>query len=969
MRGSSPAGAAVHARIRVYCDRKRYPMQARPLSNDGVWLWGHLLEQVEEFLRDRGADPSRSVVLLPYAQLMPVARAQWAARHARGMMPRFETTFNWTSQWGAFVPQGWDMRFDAAQDLLTARSLLAQGGLEGQTYWLAGRLREAALQLAAVASAVPPDERLLWQQERRAQLDAEQQVEALRMEQLVAALSVTWAGLSAYATDVLFGAIAAGQVDALIVWRGFQEDPLATALAAACEARCPGSSLVLEMGGLVTARVLGAGARGASEGRPVQLHVAADLEDEAGRAAACVQAEVERDAGLVALVDSDRALTRRIRAALEGQGLTVRDETGWKLSTTLAASQVMALLRACAPRADSDVVLEWLKLAQGVQVTGTPAQDDAPMVPQGIPPSAVQTVEAHLRRHGWAQWPARGWWQQWQDPLAPWVLRVQQERESLQAARPLAAWLADTWSVLEATGAAAWLQGDPAGEEVLAALHLNAEAGDLEMGEAAERWSLAEWTDWVGEVLEGGTFKPPYPLREQVVIAPMSQLLARGFAAVVVPGCDAVRLPASPELPGSWTAAQRALLGLPDRAAAQAAVRAAWHEALGTPGVHLLRSQGDGSGQSLLPSPLWQEVVWMASPAGQAQEEAMRGAQDAGGVAEGLSSVGQGAVHRAVEWAPDPRLLRRVSVQAGRMPRPQGRNLPLRELSATAYDTLRHCPYQFWARSLLGLREVPELTGEVAKRDFGVWLHRLLQEFHERLAEQPAGDALEAEKNRARWESLLDEAAERAQKELLLDDAAFLPFRMAWPSVRQAYLDWMEQDHATVGATFERGEVQRRLSLHDALAACGLDASTVPELAALWLVGTLDRIDCLPAARSGSQGEATHRLIDYKTESAMATRQRIGEPAEDTQLAFYAALMAPEAVRVGYLNVPERGKAELHEHEDVVALRDQLLQGIAQDMGRIARGAPLRALGRGVRCDYCSVRGLCRKDFWEESDT
>ena len=166
MRGSSPAGAAVHARIRVYCDRKRYPMQARPLSNDGVWLWGHLLEQVEEFLRDRGADPSRSVVLLPYAQLMPVARAQWAARHARGMMPRFETTFNWTSQWGAFVPQGWDMRFDAAQDLLTARSLLAQGGLEGQTYWLAGRLREAALQLAAVASAVPPDERLLWQQER-----------------------------------------------------------------------------------------------------------------------------------------------------------------------------------------------------------------------------------------------------------------------------------------------------------------------------------------------------------------------------------------------------------------------------------------------------------------------------------------------------------------------------------------------------------------------------------------------------------------------------------------------------------------------------------------------------------------------------------------------------------------------------------------------------------------------------------
>ena len=46
----------------------------------------------------------------------------------------------------------------------------------------------------------------------------------------------------------------------------------------------------------------------------------------------------------------------------------------------------------------------------------------------------------------------------------------------------------------------------------------------------------------------------------------------------------------------------------------------------------------------------------------------MREAQDAGGVAEGLSSAGQDAVPRAVEWALDPRLLRRVSVQAGRMP-------------------------------------------------------------------------------------------------------------------------------------------------------------------------------------------------------------------------------------------------------------------------------------------------------------
>ena len=75
-----------------------------------------------------------------------------------------------------------------------------------------------------------------------------------------------------------------------------------------------------------------------------------------------------------------------------------------------------------------------------------------------------------------------------------------------------------------------------------------AKAAELAAGE--ERWSLEELTRWVQDVLEAGSFKPPYPLQEQVVILPLSQLLARSFAAVVIPGCDETRLPASPEPAG-----------------------------------------------------------------------------------------------------------------------------------------------------------------------------------------------------------------------------------------------------------------------------------------------------------------------------------------------------------------------------------------------------------------------------------
>jgi ATP-dependent helicase/nuclease subunit B len=48
----------------------------------------------------------------------------------------------------------------------------------------------------------------------------------------------------------------------------------------------------------------------------------------------------------------------------------------------------------------------------------------------------------------------------------------------------------------------------------------------------------------------------------------------------------------------------------------------------------------------------------------------------------------------------------------------------------------------------------------------------------------------------------------------------------------------------------------------------------------------------------------------------------------------------------------------------VIAARDALLRGIEDEMGRIAGGAVMPALGEGIACEYCGARGLCRKDFW-----
>ena len=171
-----------------------------------------------------------------------------------------------------------------------------------------------------------------------------------------------------------------------------------------------------------------------------------------------------------------------------------------------------------------------------------------------------------------------------------------------------------------------------------------------------------------------------------------------------------------------------------------------------------------------------------------------------------------------------------------------------------------------------------------------------------------------------------------------LSDSEFLPFAAVWPKVREGYLSWLAEHEAT-GAQFDEGEVWREMPL-----------------GTLTLVGKLDRID------RDASGQAL--LIDYKTEPRTTTTDRIKGGQEDTQLAFYAALMEDDRLAGAYVNLGEREPTKTYEQTEIVGLRDDLIDSILTDMARISRGTTLPALGDGKACDYCAARGLCRKDFW-----
>lgn len=819
--------------------------------------WLDAMALLATLMRDKNVHPSRAVVLLPYAQLMQEARSAWADQaQSQGtpsaFVPRFETTMNWAGSAAGFAASPEDIQMDAAIDVLTAASFLRRAGLAAQQNILAGRLVEAAWSLAKVAAAQVPARRLAWGADKALSLGESLGSEALALEQAVARIALAWASASGYPTDVLFGA----ELDLLVVMEGFQSEPLTDALKYHFSERA------------VSIKLATPDRQGA-----VALHTAQDLEDEAHLAAACVLSHLQVGRSPVALIAQDRVLTRRVRAMLAEKSVGIRDETGWKLSTTRAAAKLMGLLAAAHWDASTDAVLDWLKNA--------PAFDAA----------QVTLLEMALRKIGsrtWRSVPA-------DQPDIAWVAPgVAALRTPLQATRPLADWLVAVKSALQMSRQWEPLANDVAGVAVLAALHLHDISNLTEYGKA--RMSLQDFTAWANQALESASFAPPHPPVAQVVILPLSQLLGRPLQAVVLPGCDEVRLAVSPEPTGQWTPAQRALLGLPSRQELADAQRAAWQYALTAPHLDVLWRLSEG-GEHLMPSGLVQELL----------------------------------LDKSLSLASDLRPARSVAIQPTPKPMPTGQALPIHKLSASAYEDLRRCPYRFFALRQLKLQEADELESELGKRDFGNWLHWLLNRFHESLKEAPTQEIREQE-------AMINIASDEATHALGLSAEEFLPFAAIWPRVRDGYLQW-HATHQGSGATYTEGEVWKNIPL-----------------GSIELVGKIDRID--------QMHDGSRLVMDYKTESRSTTQTRINDAGEDTQLAFYAALLEDDTLAAAYVNLGEKEPTKTYAQKEIVELRDDLMGGILSDVQRIGEGAPLPALGEGKACEYCVARGLCRKDFW-----
>jgi ATP-dependent helicase/nuclease subunit B len=657
----------------------------------------------------------------------------------------------------------------------------------------------------------------------------------------------------------------------------------------AWDAQCIDGAYAAAWPELFDAPVALAAAASCSAPAGLALSPASSLEDEALSAAQTVIDWLQSGKSSIAIIAQDRVVARRIRALLERADVFVNDETGWKLSTTRAAAALAAWFDVVTGRADTVALLDLLKSPFMLADDGDKAL-------------RVMTIEQALRRAN-----VSGGWKAVQSALER-VPEAQQQLALLaqQAAefkgrRTLPEWLATTEHMLDTLQMRAALAADEAGAQLLDMLRMLAQ-DCIALGQG---YSFAEWRAFMNLRMESQPFLGKVSDR-RVMMLPLNGARMRSFDAVLLVGADAEHLPSKPQETLFFANAVRRELGLATRESRQRQQLRDFVEMLQANPEVVLSWQAHKHGE---PNPL---SPWIA----RLQLHLQRAA------------AAPLATHRAA--LP----LQRLQQQPVMAPMPSAAPLLPAKLSASGYNTLVACPYQFFATRMLGLSAIDELSDMPEKRDYGDWLHRILNHYHEALRAQttPVEQRL----------ALLMRVSDEIFSPELAKNAAALGYYVRWKKTAPAYLDWANARQAQ-GWEFAFGEL-------------ALEKQLVWGDKVITLHGRIDRVD--------ENAEGERAVLDYKTTEMATLKNRLAQ-GEDQQLAFYGLLSDQPVSQAHYVAL----EATRDKTGDVAAARYAEWQAalraqITANLDAIGQGAPLTASGIAGSCAYCDMRGLCRKGAW-----
>jgi ATP-dependent helicase/nuclease subunit B len=619
----------------------------------------------------------------------------------------------------------------------------------------------------------------------------------------------------------------------------------------------------------------------------ISLYKAAGMEDEAQRAAQTIIDWLNNGKRRIALIPQDRVVARRVRALLERAQVVVSDETGWELSTTRVAAVLHAWLALAASGGEVATLLDFLKSPFLFDDDQRAAQQRA-------------DIEQALLAGG-----ISAGWSLMLTALAPFpqtiplIEAIAREVQRCSGRKTLIEWADATLGAFDALGMASAMAEDMAGAQVIALLdQIRLEGEQLE-----ERFSLAEWRALVDLQMEHTVFVAPR-IDQRVMMVPLNGTSLREFDAAIVLGADSDHLPSRPAETLFFANVVRRELGLATRESRQRQqLRELTSLLISCPEV-VLSWQGWRGGETNTPSPWLQRLELV------------------------LDSTGCPKLP-----AHSPRLTQKMlNAVPALMPRPTAPALMPERLSASGYNSLVVCPYQFFASRMLRLSAADELSELPQKRDYGEWLHQILKQYHDTVREQ--GVPVEQR------EACMASVSDAVFSDILQKNPAALGYQSRWGKIMSAYVAWANT-HEAEGWQFGFGEQwqERLLSW---------------EGGSVKLVGQIDRIDV--------REDGGRLVLDYKSAKKDKLNNRL-KTLEDHQLPFYGLLLDPPPAAAAYVAIDDE-KPALAKADNYATWRDGLQSQIIANWQSMSEGAGLPASGTQKNCDWCDARGLCRKGAW-----
>lgn len=638
----------------------------------------------------------------------------------------------------------------------------------------------------------------------------------------------------------------------------------------------------------------------------LRLFAARSLEHEAQAVAMTVRDWLIEGKASIAIIAQDRLTARRARALLERDDILIADESGWTLSTTTASSAVMGWLELVATDCQFRNLIDLIRspfffaAISSAQRQAMCSELESILVSANFIGGFATLGKVFVRAR-------------LSPPLREMIMPLLESANGFaRKSRALANWLTLTLASLVRLKLIRSLSEDAAGADLL---HLM-RALESELKDDSEPYSFAEFRRWLDQQFESASFRDT-AIDSSIVLTHLGLTDGRVFDGVIILGADADHLPTQTQS-ALFNEAVSNQLGLPSQLERQTLERRRLMQIIANSGVTFITWQGTKNDEANLPSRYWAQLRVFQR------------------LAYDHDLIDHEFVHRIDDLAESTLVAQQIQT----MPRPTAPALLPKRLSAYDYGSLVACPYQFFVRRMLGLREGDEVLEVLEKKDYGERVHRVLSQFHEQFP--VVGNHENSELNTA-----LQQISATVFADAPSGDYFARAWQLRWEELIPAYVDW-QREREQEGWRWLSSETSQAQSME------------LKSGESVQLRGRLDRID----QRKTESGNIDLAVLDYKTRNNTALRSSVKNPDEDSQLPFYGLIADTIPAELAYVGVDATPVKSFAIAGDIVAIVAAHRQRLEQTLNSIAAGALLPAHGVDSVCGFCEAQGICRRRYW-----